>query len=696
MDEQLLREFLAEAEDLVDALFGDIRVLREGGGEGRARRESVARIFRHVHTIKGTSAAAGLEAVSQLAHEFETLLDAVRAGRVEADEAVLDTFESAVEAIAASLGDAARGQTRPAPREVVERLRSSTPGGARGPHDRGADATKLPEDIAASLGEHERQRIRESVSEGARVFVVTADFDLMSFDDQFRQLSDALSEGGEIVSTLTGVSSTSPDLINFRIVYATREGREEVSERAAPFGATLLADPREDAEEAAAVDASLRGEEFDVERAGERGGVTARPAPPLSSLTMLVRVPLEELDDLISATHELFTDAAGALDLALKHLPTGEARGELEIQTPRMRRRFFDLEERLIELRMVPVRTTLERAARVGASAARAAGREVEFETRGGDVRLDKSLAESVSDPLLHLLRNAVDHGVEPPAERLAAGKPARGRILLEAVSEGSRVLLRVADDGRGIDPESVARAARERGHLGPEERLTEENALRFIFRPGFSTAAELSAVSGRGVGLDVVERAVEDAGGELRVWSRRGEGTTFEMRLPTTLALVSSVVVRAGGDRYCVASSHIEELGRVERSDLADEGGARRVRWRGAELPLFTLRELLGRPAHQDGEADGAGGAGDTDVGGGTHLIISHIAARETAGGGEARAALRAAVAVDGWEGHGEVLVRSLGRHATRWRGVSGATELRDGAVALVLDLPRLLEMQL
>ncbi|HEV2708207.1 MAG TPA: ATP-binding protein, partial [Pyrinomonadaceae bacterium] len=331
----------------------------------------------------------------------------------------------------------------------------------------------------------------------------------------------------------------------------------------------------------------------------------------------------------------------------------------------------------------------LERAARAGQSAARAARREVDFETVGGEVRLDKSLADAVADPLLHLLRNAVDHGVEPPAERVRVGKPERGLVRLEAVAEGSRVLLRVSDDGRGIDPERVARAAIERGLVSADERLTEQQALRLIFRPGFSTAREVSAVSGRGVGLDVVERAVEQAGGELRVWSRPGAGTTFEMRLPTTLALVSSLVVRSAENRYCVDASHVEEAGYVSRAETERVGNATLVRWRGELLPLVTLRALLAQPAREpvDGER--------------VPVIISHVAGREgvvdekASAGGEGRGE-RAAVVVDGWDGHSEVLVRGLGRHATRWRGISGATELRDGTVALVLDLPRLLEMRL
>lgn len=707
MDEQLLRDFLAEAEELVEALFGDIRTLRGRRQDGRARRELVARIFRHVHTVKGSASAAGLDEVGRLAHELETLLDGVRAGAVAVDDDMLDAAEAAVEAASRLLACAARGEpTLSPPRAVVERLRhlstrhapkspdaARLPGGtsaahAHDPHG-ATDGAALPDDVAASLADDERARLDEAVAEGARVYCLTVDLALENFDERFRELCGALAEAGEVVSSQPGIPEDPSAGVNFRVVYATTEDYAQVVSRVAPFGAALIG----------AVDAS--GPQADETHAGTREHQpesgeqrqSAEPpegqpaeespaAPTLSSLTMLVRVPLEELDDLISSTHELFTDALAALDLALGGLPAGATRGELEIQSPRLRRRFVDLEERLIELRMVPVRTTLERAARVGAAAARAAGREVDFETAGGEVRLDKSLAEAVSDPLLHLLRNAVDHGIEPAGERLARGKPARGRVRLEAEASGSRVLLRVADDGRGIDPERVTRAARERGLLRPGERLTERQALRLIFRPGFTTAAELSSVSGRGVGLDVVERAVEDAGGELRVWSRAGEGTTFELRLPTTLALVPALVVGACAQRYCVDAGHVSEVGFAAREDVEEDGaGGRTVAWRGERLPLVGLCELLGRAGASGGSAERLA------------VVVSHVAGRGTKSE-ESAAPRRVAVVVDEWDGHREVLVRGLGRHATRWRGVSGATELPDGSVALLLDVPRLLEM--
>jgi two-component system chemotaxis sensor kinase CheA len=687
MDEKLLRDFLDEADERVEALLRDLRDLRARRTEGRARREILARVFRHVHTIKGTASAAGLARVAGLAHEFETLLDAARAGGVEVDDELIDASEAAVEALAEGLGRASRGGAAGDERELVARLRrlsggvqtaARTDGGrATGAGDARTEATTQRGDAFAALDDVGRRRVAEAVAEGARSYVVAAEFSLEDFDERVRALVDALSEAGEVVATIPDLRADAPERVCFLFVHTSAEGREEVSARLAPFGARLL----EGTDEGAGGDAGARGE-------GDRG---RRDAPALSSLASQVRVPLEELDELISATHGLHGDTGRALEGALEHLPAGDARARLEAQARDLRRRFHEVEARLIGARMVAARGALERAARAGEAAARASGREVEFETRGGEVRLDKLLAEAVSDPLLHLARNAVDHGIEPPGERAAAGKGARGRVRLEAVAGEAGVVLRVADDGRGIDPEAVARAARERGIIGPSDRVTQEQSLRLIFRPGFSTAGSLSTVSGRGVGLDVVERAVEEVGGEMRVWTQTGAGTTFEMRLPPTLAIVPSLVLSHGGERYCVAAAHVEDC--LDASDAREAGDGPRgekddaesdVLWRGARLRVVALGALLGRDGGR------VGGGDDTQ---GARIIVSRVAARESGeGGGEACVG----VLVDGAEEAGELLVRGLGRRAGRWRGISGAAELRDGRVALALDLPRLLEIHL
>jgi two-component system chemotaxis sensor kinase CheA len=672
MNDQILREFLAETEDLLEVLFGDLQALRVRHSEGRARRELIGRIFRHVHTIKGSSATIELNAMTRIAHEFETLLDSVRLGRVPVDEVALDAFDDAANVLSQSLERVARSESQPEAHALIERLRRL----AR-PHeqtDKRSPAVRqmlalLPEDIARSLSEHEAHRLHESVEEGARLLVVAISFALETFDDGFRSLSDMLTEDGEIVSTLPGLETASPDQISFRIIYTTKASGEELIARISALGQTVITEL-----------AITKADEM----ASDDGGSDAMPAeasPPVTGapLSNHVRVELQELDEIISATHQLLVETTETFSLATSINQQDAGRAELAERAANVRGGLVELEKRLINLRMISVAPMLERAERAGRMAARLTGKEVDFEILGGDVRLDKSLAEALADPLLHILRNAVGHGIETSAERTVLGKRARGLVRLEASIEGSRIILKVADDGRGIDPLSVTRAAAQQGIIEAGKLLTKDEALRLIFRPGFSTASSISSVSGRGIGLDVVERAIELVGGELRVSSEEGAGTVFEMILPTTLALTSAVIVNSAGYRYCVDEKHIQETVFVASRDIDRSGEFEQIYWRGALMPVVRVRQLLAQPSRGDAHEEGES----------VPVIISTTRREmEASGGGQA------AFIVDAFGERAEVLVRGLGRHATRWRGISGATELSDGTVALVLDLPHLLEL--
>lgn len=707
MDDQLLREFLAEADERIEVLFRDIERLRRVHDEadGRARRELIARIFRQVHTLKGSAATLPrLAPVSRLAHEFENLLDAIRGGRAPLTEASIDTCEDATNALALTLASVAQGSGGDArssdaanlPQDIFQRLRQHAGGASRNAvnqetHQRANPVAALPAEIGRALSAVEGRHLGESVREGARVLLLAASFDLATLDEGFGRFTAALGECGEIISTFPGDPANTHDEISFRILYTTICQPEELETRLAPFGATVAwtgdeteivgASITATAEDASTFDAN------DSHVAASPDTASVAPVAASSRAPVFVRVPLHELDELVTATHELFTDTLAVLEQAdatnvTAGMPAAGTQEEEEARVRRLREDFGALEERVMSLRMQPLMPVLERAARAARIAARVAGKEIELEVAGGDVRVDRALAEQIGEPLLHLLRNAVDHGIESAEERRAAGKPSDGRVRLEVAAEGSRVRVRVADDGRGIDTERVARVAVAQGLLEAGARITDEHALRLIFRPGFSTAAEVSTVSGRGVGLDVVEHALEQAGGELRVRTARGVGTTFELRVPLTLALVPVVVVRAGGYAYACDISHVIAAAYLEPEEIEGDDAWRTARWHGERLPLISLRSLLeGARAH------------DERTNQSLPVVVMRRERDDKNAWQGADAPEKFAVAVDRIEGEREALVRSLGRHATRWRGVSGAFTLRDGTVALLLDLPRLLE---
>ncbi|HLL72116.1 MAG TPA: ATP-binding protein [Pyrinomonadaceae bacterium] len=706
MDDQLLREFLGEADERVEALFADIERLRRihAATDGRARRAIVARIFRHVHTLKGTaSTIPQLASFSRLAHEFENLLDAIRNGRATITDAVIDTCEDATNALSIALASVAEGDAaHDAPPAIFKQLRRHA-GTPQTPVEDASNksaraASALPEEIAGALSAVEQRQLGESMKEGARAVLLDASFDLATLDEHFTRFTGALAACGEVVSTFPGEPANTPDEISFRILYTTTCAREELESHLAPFGAKIawtgdetMGDDDNDETRAANAYAIGDGEQF---FGGEASGAESPAGAEreesnvarASQAQTFVRVPLKELDELVEATHELFTDTLAVLETSSSHAPDAmpHAEGETHAErTRRLREDFGALEDRVMSLRMQPLKPVLERAARSARIAARAAGKEIELEVAGGEVRVDRALAEQIGEPLVHLLRNAIDHGIETAEERRAAGKHERGRVRVEVAAEGSRVCVRVADDGRGIDTERVARVAVAQGLLEAGARISDEHALRLIFRPGFSTAGRVSTVSGRGVGLDVVEHALERAGGDVRVRATRGAGTTFELRVPLTLALVRVVCVRANGHAYAFDANHVVTHAYLEPEDIAfGDAESATARWHGQQLPLISLRSLL------EGER-----ALSKRTGQPLPVVVMRRGRDDARGGRDAGVPEQFVIAVDEIEGEREALVRSLGRHATRWRGISGAFARRDGTVTLLLDLPRLLE---
>ncbi len=654
-DEQ--SQFLTDARDMIEKLYRDLEQLRSGRSHGRQRRELAARLFRRVHTLKGSAGSLGLPLVSEIAHEFEGVLDGVRLGRVEITEAVLDAFEDGVDAIARAVESGPAEEPRPAAAPAIKRLSALAAQSQKQGTIANTLRAALPPEIAHSLSEYDLQHAREAVREGARLFIVSAGFTIETFDQNFRELTKLLGRSGEVISTGPGAPPTA-DEINFRLLYAAELVSADTLRQAEALGRVAVSEIK-----------------VGPSAAGVKVAPETFPSPaPTADMGDTVRVDLRQLDELISGASELFRFTTSSL------LSLGAPENKLAFDNAarHLRRRFIELEERLIKLRLVPAGEVLARAAaRGGRMAARRLGKEVGFEIMGGDVGIDKSLADTIADPLLHLVRNAVTHGIESPEERQAAGKSPTGTIKLAAFNEGSRIHIAVTDDGRGIDWDRIVAAASARGIANSARDLSMDQCLRLIFRPGFSTAPDVSELAGRGIGLDVVDRAMEQAGGEVRVATEPGAGTTFAMIMPSTLALVQCLLVQSGDQLYAIESAGLSEgeVLPVNQSESVDDNG--RVDWQGESLPLLHLSTLLG-------QRNGSKRAGS---------MIVWQAPDNGAAAGVDGGSNRYVLVVDSIKGHQETLVRSLGRHAARWAGVCGAAELFDGNVALVIDLEELIE---
>ena len=660
--EQTRQLFLSESADLIEQVFVSLEELREHPSP-QQQRELIAHIFRQVHRIKGAAASFGFTGLAEIAHEFEHLLSALRSESVALTDAVLDACESATLALSESLTLAASGVIEPSRGELFASLRSFTP--EADPLLEASLETvlsQLPAELSQALTTEEKRRIGRRHAAGISLCVVATSFEIADFEEQFYSLKEKLAEVGEVISTSPAIDPAQAERVSFRILIASDEGLQMLASNLQRF-------PNVSITQLTPASGSDTQEQVNAAQV---------PGSTSSLAANFIRTDLNDFDQLLSATNELSRLTTAALETAQGRLPT-EKQSQFESQAREIRRSFLQLQNDMIRLRMVSLGPILQRAARAGRAAARAVNKQIEFEIIGADLRLDKLLCDAIADPLVHLVRNAVDHGIETAEVRAAAGKAVLGKVVIEAVRSGSRTRVRVTDDGRGIDTAAISQAASRFGIIDSPRELDLTRSMRLIFRPGFTTRPEASEISGRGVGLDIVETTVEQVGGEVRVSSEPGQTSIFEIRLPVTFSLLESTIVRAGGNSYCVANSDVIKTEEVPAGETQDEA----QRTASGLMPLVRLGNVLG----STGVADAPGKLSvvtcelPLNVAGETGAFIETRNGKGLIG-----------LVVDSISGREEVLVRNLGRHAGRWYGVAGATELQDGTVALVLDLPRLL----
>ncbi len=659
--DQSRSQFVAETEDLIEQVLADLDELREHD-EHTAPPDLVDRLFRRIHRVKGSAASFGFNSLSDIAHEFESLLSAVRGRRAPLNDELLDTCERAAAALAETLALTSFGAIAPQRRALFERMQSLARD-TRGELEHNIDGIpiEIPFEFRQSLSDDEKHQLQQAATKGARLFVLTASFDTIDFDDQFRKLKKTLQRLGEVIATSPTLNTERTDEIDFRMLFTSEADPGELSSHLANFTRLKLMTLKREI-------AQLPEDESD------QNSMAGLPPKSASSFANVIRMDADDLDRLISSTHELFRITNAALDLAQTQTSAdGPALTEINQLAAQIERSFLAIEKDLIDLRMVSVGATLRRAVRAGRAAARLSNKKIEFRILGDELRLDRILCDAIADPLIHLVRNAVDHGVETPDSGVASARTKRPIICVEAVREGRQTCIRVTDNGRGVDPELVSKAAISLGIIDQDTRVDMERSLRLIFRPGFTTQSSVSTVSGRGFGLDVVESGVEQVGGELRVSSVPGQGSTFEIRLPVTIGLVKATVVSSGEYFYCIDSEQILRTEKVDAGEVEFNDERKPLKPYNEALPVVHLKRLLGQAMGPTSEDQ-------------LQVLVCQLSGNETTPGAQVR------IIVDGIKGTEEVLARNLGRHAARWTGVAGATELRDGTVALVLDLPRLL----
>jgi two-component system chemotaxis sensor kinase CheA len=629
--------FLTESREHVSAINHSLLELERGTGGD----EPVGAIFRAVHTIKGMSATMGYTPVAMLSHELETLLDRVRRGARAIDAPLMellfraaDVLESAIEAAVGGNGNAVdvgpvvvllRAQAeQESGTSDASATASSRSGKPRKRTGRGNKAPAVAEGWSAPAAEGKGLLVRVRLAEGTplrgvRAFLVV-----------------------QAAGALGTVTATSP---------SAEEMQSDAMEH--DFALRLVTD-----RDADAVAAALRAA-GDVVEVQIGDGPVAAPAPaPERS----VRIDLRRLDNLMNLIGELVITRGRLVQLSASM--NDPALADTVAQTSRL---VADLQDEIMTSRMVPVWQVFDRFPRLVRDAAHSVKKQVDFVIEGKEVELDRSMLDEVGDPIVHLLRNAVDHGIELPAVRRAQGKPEAGRLTLSALRDRSAVAIRVTDDGKGIDRDRVLRRAQEGGLVEPgRTELSDEELFRIISRPGFSTAETVTDLSGRGVGIDAVYNRVRTLGGSVDMRTMPGKGTTVTMRLPLTLAIVRSLLARIGDETYAVPMTHVSETVELAPSILRSVKGREVLMLREEVLPVLRMRQLMGF----EGEA----------VRGLEQVVVVELAER------------RAALVVDALIGQQEIVVKQFDGVRDGLSLFGGATILGDGAPALIIDVSSLL----
>lgn len=682
-----LKLFLEEVEEHLQVIEEDlVRLEKEEGTE-----ELLQEIFRAAHTLKGSSATIGHKRMAELTHAMESVLDKLRKKQLSVRSDVIDLLFEALDNLRVLKDEIVNDEESDIDLSgIVSRLQNvrEEEAGPPGVTAEGAnsDATGGEKWIEVNWEEIERIKAEEQAGrhllqvhilfrpEGemlpVRAFIVMMSLrelgnviksepteEQIEKEEMGTELKVLLATGKDAAAVEKRVKEL-PDIADVKVVPFSLQSEEKTADK--------------EGEAALQPAAAEKNEEKDGGGSGEvkkkGGGSNGRIR---SGRT--VRVDVELLDDLMNLVGELVIDRTRLFRIASTLEATGqldEVAQDLSRTSVHIGRVTSQLQEQIMKARMLPVESLFNKFPRIVRDLAQKAGKEVDFVMEGQETELDRSIIEEIGDPLIHLLRNAVDHGIETPEEREKAGKPRKGRVLLKAYHEENHIIITVSDDGKGIDVEKVKESAVKKGLISPEHaaRMSEKEALNLIFASGLSTAQKVTDVSGRGVGMDVVRTNIEKINGTIEINTVPGQGTEFRLKLPLTLAIIRALLVSLGNNVYAIPLSSVDETLRLNWDAVEKVSNKEVIVVRGRVLPLLKLDEVFSLKI----------GAQKREK---IFVVVVSV-------GGE-----QMGIVVDRLVGEQEIVIKSLGNYIGDVPGISGATILGDGSVALILDVPSLLK---
>jgi two-component system, chemotaxis family, sensor kinase CheA len=682
-------EFLSEAQELVETLSRNLLSLEQGrAGGGRVDPEHLNEAFRSVHTLKSLSGLFGDKHMSQLSHRLEDVLDDLRLGRQQLTDAVLDLLFTSVDVYWQILTTNDAQEVRGV-QEILERLEKLAPTATAESAD--LENFEIDQSLLAVLTEYEEHRLLVSVKQGLELFLVRVQFELATLDKALTEIKDRAKPFGEVITYLPAGEAASPDLIELDLLLASGAehgaieaalSSERISVRQIPRlkkpARSVKAPPRTNVPK-------VRGGTQQPKEAHVPAGslseapveevAVAEPAPAgaglLRSVSQTVRVDIHKLDELMNVVGKLAVLRGGLTELTENARSEGHRRlgSQLGQLAHKFERSLRELQSGILEVRMVPLAQVFERLTRIVRKTGRDLNKDVRLVVTGAETEIDKLIVEELSDPLMHIIRNAIDHGIEDAEERQRIGKPAVGTIALNAFQKGNHVVIEAEDDGRGLNSDSLLDRAIALGAIAEHEakELSRADALNLVFLPGLSTREKANAVSGRGVGMDVVKTNIAKLGGSIELESEPVIGTKITLTLPLTRAIVTALLVQVADGMFAIPLTSISEVNALENSQIRIIDTTEVLSRRGSSLELCRLRQLFGL---------------DNDAGPSREFVVEVMAGTRHLG-----------LVVDSLSGQQDIIIRPLGRSLHAVRGFSGASELADERIALVLDPGALIE---
>ncbi|MCM3732147.1 chemotaxis protein CheA [Fictibacillus nanhaiensis] len=663
---QYLDIFIDESKEHLQAINQQVLLLEKSPEE----LSIVNEIFRSAHTLKGMSATMGYEDLASLTHCMENVLDAIRNKKITVTTAVLDVLFASLDHLEAMVLEISEGGS--GKRDVSQTVKNLEALEKGEEVSSTSPQAKKPTELSQSYDQYEKQIILQSKEQGFQAYELSISLrkDCILKAARVYMVFEVIEQIGEIIKSMPSVDMLEAEQFetDFKLSILTKEPGEEVKER-------ILKVSEVDVVVVSEIDAEKMTDNTQMEseqslKSNPETNVAKKEDASVngagsSAAGKTIRVNIERLDQLMNLFEELVIDR-GRLEEISKMLKSSELNETVE----RMSRVSGDLQNIILTMRMVPVEQVFNRFPRMVRGLAKDLGKKVNLEIVGAETELDRTVIDEIGDPLVHLLRNSIDHGIEKPSVRSNSGKVETGTIYLRAYHSGNHVFIEIEDDGAGINRQKVVEKALENGIITKEmsENLTDKQCFELLFASGFSTAEVISDISGRGVGLDVVKNKIESLGGSISVDSTAGFGTIFSIQLPLTLSIMSVMLVEVQKEKYAIPLSSIIETAIIKKEEILSAHNQKVMDFRGKVVPLVFMKEIFEVPSAVEASE-----------------YVPVVVVRK----GDKMAAL----VVDSFIGQQEIVLKSLGQYLSSVFAISGATILGDGQVALILDCNALIK---